>query len=320
MASQYHQLPVDASADANDAQPVSSGRWSKKGMALIAGSCVGLVAIVAISTSISTVPSTGAAESTSLLGLTRSFRSPFGGPVMSQPSAAMAPLGASSQVLDKFIASSPWAKHAITAIEATQLGDGARDVAMKAMMRNMDEQEKSLVVKAEAAVANKAKEMVGVTAPLGFFDPWGLSTDVEGTRLMFFREAELKHGRIGMLASLGFFVGEKFHPLWGGNLDMPAVFAPQNIPSQSFWPLAFIALAIPEILTANTMNWQYGYPTMKDEKRVPGDMGFDPLGLKPKSDKEFRVLQEKELNNGRLAMLAAAGAIAQEWATGKSVF
>jgi hypothetical protein len=49
----------------------------------------------------------------------------------------------------------------------------------------------------------------------------------------------------------------------------------------------------------------------------PGDIGFDPLGLKPKSAEEFASMQAKELSNGRLAMFAAAGMCVQEIVTGK---
>ena len=52
---------------------------------------------------------------------------------------------------------------------------------------------------------------------------------------------------------------------------------------------------------------------------VPGDIGFDPLGLKPESEDEFIVMQNKELQNGRLAMLAAAGFLAQELVDGKGI-
>jgi light-harvesting complex I chlorophyll a/b binding protein 1 len=54
--------------------------------------------------------------------------------------------------------------------------------------------------------------------------------------------------------------------------------------------------------------------------RVPGDLGFDPLGLKPTDPEELKTMQTKELNNGRLGMLAAAGMIAQELATGQKLF
>ena len=37
--------------------------------------------------------------------------------------------------------------------------------------------------------------------------------------------------------------------------------------------------------------------------RYPGDVGFDPLGLKPKDADEFATMATKELQNGRLAML-----------------
>ena len=48
----------------------------------------------------------------------------------------------------------------------------------------------------------------------------------------------------------------------------------------------------------------------------PGDISFDPLGLKPTDAKEFAEIQTKELQNGRLAMLAAMGFIAQELVNG----
>ena len=34
-----------------------------------------------------------------------------------------------------------------------------------------------------------------------------------------------------------------------------------------------------------------------------GDLGFDPLGLKPTDPAELLAMQNKELNNGRLAII-----------------
>ena len=49
-------------------------------------------------------------------------------------------------------------------------------------------------------------------------------------------------------------------------------------------------------------------------------MGFDPLGLKPEDEEEFREMQTKELNNGRLAMIAIAGQVIQELVTQQKLF
>ena len=53
---------------------------------------------------------------------------------------------------------------------------------------------------------------------------------------------------------------------------------------------------------------------------INGDLGFDPLGLKPKSPADYKTIATKELNNGRLAMLAIAGIVAQELVTGEKIF
>ena len=55
--------------------------------------------------------------------------------------------------------------------------------------------------------------MPGITDPLGFFDPAGFSTDASEGKMKFYREVELKHGRISMLAALGIPIAEQFHPL-----------------------------------------------------------------------------------------------------------
>jgi hypothetical protein len=55
------------------------------------------------------------------------------------------------------------------------------------------------------------------------------------------------------------------------------------------------------------------------DEYYPGDSGFDPLGLKPTDTGEFDVMITKELQNGRLAMLAAAGFVAQELTDGKRI-
>merc|ERR1719321_2488418 len=173
-----------------------------------------------------------------------------------------------------------------------------------------------------------AKELPGVTEPLGFWDPLGFCSDEKLTegKLKFYRECELKHGRVGMLAALGFPLAEVFHPLFGGNIDTPSYLAFQQTPLETFWPLVVLAIAIPEIYSVFTFETvgatdSRGKPTPQGQPwaiRVDhesGDLGFDPLGLKPTDPAELKEMQTKELNNGRLAMIAAAGMIVQELVT-----
>merc|ERR1712194_732880 len=89
-----------------------------------------------------------------------------------------------------------------------------------------------------------------------------------------------------------------------------------EIPGTVLFPF-FLAINIAEALRAN-IGWVepgLGPLFTLRESYYPGDIRFDPLGLKPADAKEFATMQTKELSHGRLAMLAAAGMIVQEQIT-----
>jgi hypothetical protein len=132
------------------------------------------------------------------------------------------------------------------------------------------------------------------------------------------REAELAHGRVSMLASLGFMTQESFHPLFGGDITGPAINQIPQLPSE-YWATLLFGIVLAEKYRIDR-GWADPREDDGNMQRLkpdymPGDLGFDPMGLKPKTEKEFRVMQEKELSHGRLAMLAAAGFLAQETVT-----
>eukprot|EP00747_Dinoflagellata_sp_TGD_P153544 gnl/TRDRNA2_/TRDRNA2_177403_c0_seq2.p1 gnl/TRDRNA2_/TRDRNA2_177403_c0~~gnl/TRDRNA2_/TRDRNA2_177403_c0_seq2.p1 ORF type:complete len:321 (-),score=59.96 gnl/TRDRNA2_/TRDRNA2_177403_c0_seq2:56-1018(-) len=240
------------------------------------------------------------------------------------------------------VASGPMERLALTAIEASNQGKSMRDVT--AMASRMDRNIQVWMSAAEEAVEEVAEEvkapapppappaysvkpedMAGITAPLGYFDDWGLAAPIPdekpypGARLVFYRQAEIKHGRVGMLASLGIIVGEQFHPLFGGELPGTAVSQLQSSTLESFWGVLTVAIFLMEVLpNGQYINGPNGWEI--DKTKLPGDLGWDPLGLKPKDPKAFLEMQNKELNNGRLGMLAAAGMIAQELVTGQPTF
>merc|ERR1719251_236742 len=176
----------------------------------------------------------------------------------------------------------------------------------------------------------------GAVAPLGDFDPLGFSKNIPVTQVKRLREAEILHCRVGMLATVGYLVGENFHPLFGGAISGPANTHLAQV--QEVAPF-FFAWLVGSILTCELGRARIGWVepikamTYNQENGIkgtfgavlrgnyyPGDIGFDPLGLKPTDPKEFAEMQTKELNNGRLAMLAAMGMMVQEQVTHTTLF
>merc|ERR1712087_439295 len=52
------------------------------------------------------------------------------------------------------------------------------------------------------------EDLPGVLPPVGLFDPLDFAGKADDNTIRKYREAELTHGRIAMVASIGFFVGE----------------------------------------------------------------------------------------------------------------
>jgi len=212
-------------------------------------------------------------------------------------------------------------KQLIDAMEATNgRCYAARDVAMKA-----EAVPRLTGKRAEPLTVDQVQDMAGVTSPMGLFDPLGIASNVPQGQLLFYREAELKHGRVCMIAFLGLLVAERhdFIPFFGDYpMDKAAYLLATpfvtETPIQNFWPAAMALFALEEVRAArnNGMTW-----LGMDKDVIPGDYGFDPLGIRPKNDpKAWKEIQNRELNNGRLAMFATAGLIAQEQVTGHNVF
>merc|ERR1712224_832446 len=130
-----------------------------------------------------------------------------------------------------------------------------------------------------------------------------------------------------MLAAVGWPLAELAHNDLASRFDLPSVLAGSGngdrVPSvlngglektpSLFWVGAISAAAALEFTsTKNDIN-------ENDDARRPGDFGFDPLGWMSKkegkhTEKKNFFLQESELFNGRLAMLAVTGFALQEFA------
>jgi len=146
---------------------------------------------------------------------------------------------------------------------------------------------------------------VGVTAPLGFFDPLGFSKvgDEEGFRKL--RLAEIKHARVAMMAA----VGAVFQCL----VQFPGF---ENVPkgigavTSGNGTIGFAALFV--ISGAlELVFWK------QDPNKQVGDFGnpLQPGGAALGYNTDMRNF---ELNNGRFSMFAAIGIIAAELVSGKT--
>lgn len=129
-----------------------------------------------------------------------------------------------------------------------------------------------------------------------------------------------------VLAVVGFLVGEKVEGssfLFDAQITGPAITHFEQVPPV-FWGLLTTAIGFVEQYRLR-IGWvepnqvPFDQPGLLRNEYVPGDINFDPLNLKPTDPDEFRIMQTKELQNGRLAMLAAAGFMAQEIVDGKGI-
>ena len=183
---------------------------------------------------------------------------------------------------------------------------------------------------ATVAKAFEASQMEGAQAPFGFWDPFGFAkTSPEA--LTWYRAAELKHGRVAMVACMG-FIAQSYPltnmasvPLAKASLypklstvdvtfgDLAAAGNPVEqfklIPTLGLWQFAFVAGMIetygefqkPHYLRGgaigrNTLIWD---PV---GQLIRGEPITDTL-----SDEVRAKKRNMELANGRLAMIGAMG-------------
>lgn len=147
------------------------------------------------------------------------------------------------------------------------------------------------------------KNWAGFIQPPTWEDTDGIDT------LYWMREAELKHSRVSMLAWFGWLAADG---AFGFPLRFPGdMYSVDSIPNsynahnilveQGSMQFLLLVVAVLEFCTSAAL-----VQVSKGElDREAGDFGLDPLGfLKGKSKEEVDKMKLREINNGRLAMLA----------------
>jgi light-harvesting complex II chlorophyll a/b binding protein 4 len=148
------------------------------------------------------------------------------------------------------------------------------------------------------------KRLVGVELFLG------PNTNDTQRSLMWYREAEIKHGRLAMLAAAGWPLAELWHGPIAKITGTPYALDVSQGRSLSVLngglgevaPFLFVAAAVISAVEIATLDQVHGLTatgmTMKKDGRVvmksytPGDLGFDPLGLYGWYGQQMGVMEE----------------------------
>mmetsp|Transcript_11478 Transcript_11478/g.39492 ORF Transcript_11478/g.39492 Transcript_11478/m.39492 type:complete len:243 (+) Transcript_11478:36-764(+) len=178
------------------------------------------------------------------------------------------------------------------------------------------------------ALRADAKALVpdGIQAPTGYFDPMGIADKVNDKTLLWFRAAEIKHGRVAMAAFLGCVVtglgghfpgaidlqGDSFASVGTGQLlefwdKTPAAGRLQIISTVGAIEYVFESQQ-PHYLRGGTpgaVRLTRGVAPWHEEAGGPG---YDPMAKYDAATRKTK--RDMELQNGRLAMLGMASFVA----------
>merc|ERR1719436_101590 len=170
---------------------------------------------------------------------------------------------------------------------------------------------KAAAKEAAAAGMFQPQTQLGVQAPMGYWDPAGFCDGVTEMEFKRFRSCEIKHGRLAMIATIGYI--QPFYGKLGGYLspsaglkfeDLPVGFAAASkVPSGGWVQILLLAALI-----------EFGLGIEEWKAGPAGDYGKGFLGMfGPVTDPEKKKRSlNSELANGRLAMLAITGMFVQE--------
>eukprot|EP00814_Leptocylindrus_danicus_P011925 CAMPEP_0116030182 /NCGR_PEP_ID=MMETSP0321-20121206/16691_1 /TAXON_ID=163516 /ORGANISM="Leptocylindrus danicus var. danicus, Strain B650" /LENGTH=205 /DNA_ID=CAMNT_0003504917 /DNA_START=41 /DNA_END=658 /DNA_ORIENTATION=+ len=161
------------------------------------------------------------------------------------------------------------------------------------------------VSKSSVALKAGLDDMPGSTLPLPKFDPMGLATVGSDETLAWFRAAELKHSRVAMVATTGYLInaaGFHFPGMLSSDISFESLASMKPIDAWAAVPDAGKAQILGTIFIAELVTESKGTHYMKG-----GDlptMVFPPIDFSGVDPATLKVKQDRELNNGRLAMIA----------------
>merc|ERR1719201_2319019 len=153
-----------------------------------------------------------------------------------------------------------------------------------------------------ASPNNPYQNALGAQALAGFWDPIGISDNISPEQFQRYREVEQKHGRIAMIATIGYVVPEKFGTF--GDIKLGGDVKFSDVPNgvQALFKIPAVGLLHIRILETQFPNEN-------------GDYGTGYFGQSLEEPLKSRKLA-MEIANRRLAMLGIMGLLAQDVVTG----
>lgn len=158
----------------------------------------------------------------------------------------------------------------------------------------------------------------GSSAPLPNFDPFGLATSGSDETLLWYRAAELKHGRVAMVATTGYLInaaGIHFPGMLSSDISFESLSTMAPPDAWAAVPVAGKAQILGTIFIAELVTEGYqGTHYMKG-----GDlptMVFPKIDFSGVSEATMARKRTSELNNGRLAQIAILSFISEHYIPG----
>jgi len=161
--------------------------------------------------------------------------------------------------------------------------------------------------------------LLGDQPPLGFWDPVGFSKDGDLEKFKRRREVEIKHGRVCMLATIGYMVPEyvKLPGYLSPSMEVKFEDVPNGLGALSKVPVAGWAQIFAFV---GAIELGYNKQTGEPGNYGKGFLGLGSVGVSASiEDPEVRSKKlAAELANGRLAMVAIIGMFFQDGLTGSA--
>ncbi|CAK0880837.1 unnamed protein product [Prorocentrum cordatum] len=155
---------------------------------------------------------------------------------------------------------------------------------------------------------------LGVQDPVGFWDPAGFTADGSTENFARRRQTELKHGRVSMLATMGYITPEITGKLPGylsPSAGLKFADVPNGLGAISKVPAAgWAQIAAYAAFCELSQNQAPGTPA------AAGDFGWKVLTASDPVEKQKKLAAE--IANGRLAMMAIIGMFFQDGLTGSA--